>query len=361
MTRSADVYISYNRSDANDYALRIERELTMRGVTVFMDTDLIPGRPIQTSLEEGIERSKIIVLLLSRSASESPWLRNELAVAIRQNKYVLPVILHPAARESAMLSLFADRQFLDATDIPLSEATDRVVQSVVRMLAREVDVGYLFQREKRIQARRRHFLLTSAALALCAILFSVTAIWTWSGRRSTRDARVLSFSTAATLRENGGAPRDSLVGVALLNVDLSRLDFRDSDFSDAILLGSDLSAVLLDKARFVRTYLNGSRLSRANAVGADFSQAHMIDCDLTNAIFSKASLETADLRFANLTNADLTDANLAGTDLRSATTDGARFDRARYDDKTLFPDSEFDPKLRGMVHDGESRTRDGRS
>lgn len=79
------------------------------------------------------------------------------------------------------------------------------------------------------------------------------------------------------------------------------------DFSEADLIGAELSDINLSGAN-----LSGANLYRANLSGANLNQANLSRAYLTEANFTGACLTRAYLTGANLSEADLTGADLSG-------------------------------------------------
>jgi len=144
----------------------------------------------------------------------------------------------------------------------------------------------------------------------------------------------------------------------LCGANLSRINWRKADLSQALLAGADLSKAKLVKADLRNADLAGVNLTGADLTGADLSGADLTaadltgvtlkDADLTGARLPKATARNltapaakwrdsmaagADLTFAELgkgemQNVDLTDADLTDVNLADAKLAHCRFDRA---------------------------------
>ena len=141
------------------------------------------------------------------------------------------------------------------------------------------------------------------------------------------------------------------VTVQWIDQDLSGLDLRDvvlvestllnSNFSDCMMHGADLSRTMAGGARFDRARLAGARLlksqlTNARFCGADASHAcfkkstldgaAFPDAVLHGASFDDASLMEASFHRADLKDATFARANLMGADLTAADLSGVRFE-----------------------------------
>jgi hypothetical protein len=97
------------------------------------------------------------------------------------------------------------------------------------------------------------------------------------------------------------------------------------------------------------------RMSRHTLEAADLRKRRLRYTDLTginlrSANLHRADLWGADLRGADLRLANLREANLGGADFRHASLEGVEVTRARYNDRTRFPEG-FRPDQYGMVRE----------
>lgn len=89
------VFISYN-SDDSDSAYKISKELTKRGIRIWLDKDQIGiGDTLQECLEEGLSNAYAMVVILGESVG--PWQNLEVRDGIRDNVYkglaLFPILL----------------------------------------------------------------------------------------------------------------------------------------------------------------------------------------------------------------------------------------------------------------------------
>jgi hypothetical protein len=90
--RAFDVFISYSTDDL-EYARLVRRAVENLGFRAFLaETSLAAGERLQV-IRNHLQRSKLLVLLWSESASKSEWVRDEVGAAWGANVPVIPVLL----------------------------------------------------------------------------------------------------------------------------------------------------------------------------------------------------------------------------------------------------------------------------
>lgn len=114
MSEKRRIFISYAREDSVDLAFRLRNTLIEAGHNVWMDTSEIhAGASWSRDLEEAIERSEIVLALLSASAYVSEICRAEQLRAIRKNKRIIPILVHTDADRPIYLE---NMHYLDFSD-----------------------------------------------------------------------------------------------------------------------------------------------------------------------------------------------------------------------------------------------------
>jgi hypothetical protein len=99
-------FLSHNFHDVRT-ALAIREELIGRGYGVWLaETEILQGEMITASVQQGLQRADVFVVLMSGNALASRWVLKESGVAIRQLAHP-PVVVVDAA-EPAVAALFAD-------------------------------------------------------------------------------------------------------------------------------------------------------------------------------------------------------------------------------------------------------------
>jgi uncharacterized protein YjbI with pentapeptide repeats len=113
----------------------------------------------------------------------------------------------------------------------------------------------------------------------------------------------------------------------------------------ANLENARLNGANLENANLENANLEGASLKKANLKSANFQGANMDDAGIRSANLENANLENASLMYSNLKMANLRGANLRGADLR-----GAAFKQAKYNDKTIFPNTITESQKSSMKH-----------
>jgi TIR domain len=89
------VFVSYSSKDRLD-ALMVREILEERGCQVWLDVfDIVGTKALRPQLAEALRGAGVLCLLLSPTAVQSAWVREELRLARENDMRVLPVILRP--------------------------------------------------------------------------------------------------------------------------------------------------------------------------------------------------------------------------------------------------------------------------
>jgi WD40 repeat protein len=88
------VFVSYARSDDEQFAILLARELRAAGTTVWLDRDAMPsrGRTFRQEIREAIAGIDRLVLVVGPAATESPQVTAEWQQALESCKVVIPVL-----------------------------------------------------------------------------------------------------------------------------------------------------------------------------------------------------------------------------------------------------------------------------
>ncbi|MDX2140508.1 MAG: TIR domain-containing protein [Chloroflexota bacterium] len=90
---SPKIFISYSRTDT-EYATHLTKELLRRGYLVWLDrTSVQVGDEFMRKIARGIQEADAVVVLMSEAAEKSDWVPNELLIAKKLNKPILPITL----------------------------------------------------------------------------------------------------------------------------------------------------------------------------------------------------------------------------------------------------------------------------
>ncbi|MBO4906588.1 MAG: SUMF1/EgtB/PvdO family nonheme iron enzyme [Bacteroidaceae bacterium] len=91
-----DIFISYRRDGGAQYARILQLMLIQRGYRVFLDYDELTDGVFSDKIRAAIKDAPVFMLVLSkgalvRCANDGDWVREEITLAIEQNKHIIPV------------------------------------------------------------------------------------------------------------------------------------------------------------------------------------------------------------------------------------------------------------------------------
>jgi len=218
----ADVFVSYARGD-QDLARIVAEQLSGAGFTAWWDSDLLPHNKFANVIEEEICAASAVIVLWSRAAIASSWVRGEAELARAQNKLIQVVIDH-----SQIPLPFNQYQAADLSTWrgdPSDPHWRKVLASVAHFAghgAADPSPGTAAPsvREKRVSRRlawNGSRWSVACAAALGVIVAGAALLWHFSARDS-RGARIAiqPFSTigsAPALRDFASGVSDVLQGV----------------------------------------------------------------------------------------------------------------------------------------------------
>lgn len=103
--RQHDIFLSYCRKDAR-VMRRLHADLDAAGFTIWTDEDLTPGTPSwMSSVEESIQSTGCVVVVLTPESKKSRWVERELARAMAYDTAVFPLLAKGDERTSVPLIL----------------------------------------------------------------------------------------------------------------------------------------------------------------------------------------------------------------------------------------------------------------
>ena len=87
-----DVFISHSSSDRR-FAEFLHRHLTSENLSVFLaPVSLLPGQRWSQEILKALDTSNWVLFLGSRAACASPWVQQELGVALGKQKKLVPIV-----------------------------------------------------------------------------------------------------------------------------------------------------------------------------------------------------------------------------------------------------------------------------
>lgn len=106
-------FLSYSHHDT-DMMRRVREELTEAGLNIWTDESLVPGTPSwKNTIEEAIQNTLTLVVLLSPDAKHSDWIEKEIEYAQACNVTIVPVLIRGVDEISAVPFELINVQRLD--------------------------------------------------------------------------------------------------------------------------------------------------------------------------------------------------------------------------------------------------------
>src|SRR5216684_4003674 len=94
------IFISYSRADGREFAELFERRLEGAGIKSWRDLKSMGSGDIRPQVLRAIEKASHFVLILSRHALASNWIKREWSHARLMGKKVSPVLADPSIKRS---------------------------------------------------------------------------------------------------------------------------------------------------------------------------------------------------------------------------------------------------------------------
>jgi len=110
------IFISYARSDGRDFAEAFERRLSEAGIQAWRDIKEMESGPILPQVLRAIEGARHLVLILSRRALSSGWIKREWSHARTCGKRVSPVLADPGLKRSDLPPWIRREEVFDIAD-----------------------------------------------------------------------------------------------------------------------------------------------------------------------------------------------------------------------------------------------------
>ena len=130
------IFLSYSRNDS-DIMLRFKSDLQREGFSVWVDeTDLELGTPTwEAEIQNALEHSQCLVVLMSPDSKHSIWVMRELSYAERHNVRIFPVLARGNEADAVPFRL-SSTMWVDArTDY--SKALQRLIIAVRKQIGFE--------------------------------------------------------------------------------------------------------------------------------------------------------------------------------------------------------------------------------
>ena len=88
-----DIYLSYSHQD-HTWVSQFVHALTDAGLCVSFDpADILPGERWQERMADALRQSNILIVILSKSSVNSPWMFFEIGAAVAGDKFIIPLLI----------------------------------------------------------------------------------------------------------------------------------------------------------------------------------------------------------------------------------------------------------------------------
>ena len=123
MSNQCDVFISYSRRDyvdcnsviiPNNILSKIKDTLTQNGLTYWFDEEgIYSGQEFTSVITKAIREAKVLLFVSSRNSNASEWTSNEIAIAKRLNKPIIPFCLDDSPYNDSVMMMIASLDYID--------------------------------------------------------------------------------------------------------------------------------------------------------------------------------------------------------------------------------------------------------
>ncbi len=198
-----EVFISYAKADKHwaDAACAV---LEANGSRCWIaPRDIMPGTEWGAAIIAAIDGCKIMVLIFSAHANESPQVRREIERAISKGLIVVPCRVEDVKPVGAMEYALSNTHWLDAFAPPMERQMNLLAQSVRALLPR--DRGATEPRPVPAPRRPPRRWLAAAFAGVCLALGLLALVLSRAGKRD-RQADLAGPDGAAAATDNKSAP-----------------------------------------------------------------------------------------------------------------------------------------------------------
>lgn len=131
-----EIFISHAFED-REIADKICTSLESKGISCWIaPRDIIPGENYAQAIMDGLDKSKVFVLVFSESANKSPHIIRELEKSVNNNAVIIPFIVDKVKPDPNFEYFMGPAQRLDATTPPLEDHIERLVNIISTQLSR---------------------------------------------------------------------------------------------------------------------------------------------------------------------------------------------------------------------------------
>jgi hypothetical protein len=131
---ACDVFISHSVKDER-VADAVVAKLEAESVTCWVaPRDVVPGADWGESIINAIESSRIMILIFSKSANESPQIEREVERAVNKGIYIIPFRVDNIEPTRSLEYFISTSQWMDAFSPPLERHLDNLAKTVKAVL-----------------------------------------------------------------------------------------------------------------------------------------------------------------------------------------------------------------------------------
>jgi hypothetical protein len=193
MPMEFDAFISYASADktAADAACAV---LEAAGIRCWVaPRDISPGREYAAAIIDAIDRCRVMVLIFSSNANDSPQVRREIERAASKGVAIMPVRIEKVVPTKSMEYFLGDIHWLDAMTPPIENHLQQLAVSIKALLNANAAVGTPSYRaaqllggadrfDPKYSARKSWRLPAIAGVVFIALLFG--GAWVYQNRAS---------------------------------------------------------------------------------------------------------------------------------------------------------------------------------
>lgn len=172
----AEAFVSYASPD-REIAFRIAAFLEERGIGCWIaPRDVPPGKDYGAAILEGIENSRVLVLILSEESNSSAFVQKEVERAVSKAKAVLPVRIREVTPSGSLEFFVSSAQWVDAWRSPMEQHLSKLADAILAMRGDGAPVAPVPLPTPPARRSRTPILL---GVAVGLIIAGSVAAWAW--------------------------------------------------------------------------------------------------------------------------------------------------------------------------------------
>jgi TIR domain len=124
-------FVSHDTDNDGTVAMAICGALELRGLRCWIASrDIPPGVPWPQAIVNGINASRLLILVLSTAANESKWVLREVMAADKRGLPIVPVRIEAVEPAETLEFIVGPAQWFDAYPPPVEQHIEKLEQSV---------------------------------------------------------------------------------------------------------------------------------------------------------------------------------------------------------------------------------------